>query len=89
MLAGLGVEWTERTSGDSRKMRSRGKKRNRSAAALSHETTWVACDTCGKWRRLPPGVRLAEDEAELKWHCAQNTYDPSRQSCEAEEEPWG
>ena len=89
VLAGLGVEWTERTSGDSRKMRSRGKKRNRSAAALSHETTWVACDSCGKWRRLPPGVRLDEDEAELKWHCAQNIHDPLRQSCDAEEEPWG
>ena len=28
-----------------------------------HETNWVACDACGKWRKLPPGVRLEEEQA--------------------------
>ena len=88
VLAGLGTEWTERTSGDGRKLRSRGKKRDRAPAAARSETTWVACDACGKWRRLPPGVRLSDEQASLKWRCEQNKWDPSRQSCAAAEEPW-
>ena len=88
VLSGFGTEWTERTSGDGRKQRSRGKKRDRKAAVARHETMWVACDLCGKWRKLPPGMRLEDDKAAQKWYCQQNVGDPLRQSCEAEEEPW-
>ena len=88
VLAGLGSEWTECTTGDGRKMRSRGKKRDRRAVAPRHETTWVACDSCGKWRRLPLGVRLPDEEAGGKWHCRMNVWDPLRKSCKAAEEPW-
>ena len=48
----------------------------------------VQCAACGKWRRLPPGVRLSDEQASLKWRCEQNKWDPSRQSCAAAEEPW-
>ena len=67
-------------------MRSRGKKRDREKAVPRHETTWVACDACGKWRKLPPGVTLPDDQA--KWRCKQNVWDKARQSCKAPEEPW-
>ena len=88
VLAGAGDEWTERTSGDGRKMRSRGKKRDRPKAVAQHETTWVACDACGKWRKLPPGVQLEAEQAASKWRCKNNVWDPQRQSCAAPEEPW-
>ena len=87
-LEGLGTEWNERTTGDGRKMRSRGKKRDRQPAVSKHETTWVACDKCGKWRKLPPGVRLPEEQASSKWQCKQNVWDKKRAKCSAAEEPW-
>ena len=87
-MASYGVDWTEVTSGDGRKMRSRSKKRNREKVLPRHETMWVACDRCGKWRRLPPGVTLSEDEANARWRCEQNVGDPERRSCDAPEEPW-
>ena len=87
-LAGLGSVWSEVTTGDTRKTRSAGKKRDRVPTTSKHETTWVACDACGKWRRLPPGLGLSRDEASGQWRCEQNVWDPERQSCEAEEEPW-
>ncbi|EOD11907.1 transcriptional regulator, Sir2 family [Emiliania huxleyi CCMP1516] len=55
---------------------------------LTGGTTWVACDACGKWRRLPAGVALDEEEASARWWCRQNVWDPTRATCEAEEEPW-
>ena len=38
-------------------------------AALPAEpppSSWVACDRCGKWRRLPAALDDAEGE---KWYC--------------------
>ena len=88
VLLGLGVDWTERTTGDGRKLRRRGKKRNRAAPASKHETMWVGCDVCGKWRKLPPGVKLPEEKANAKWQCNQNQWDAERNTCDAPEEPW-
>ena len=93
-LRGLGTEWTERTSGDITRndgrsgTRGRGKKRDRQRAVPQHETNWVACDACGKWRKLPPGVQLEAEQAASKWRCKNNVWDPQRQSCAAPEEPW-
>ena len=53
-----------------------------------HETNWVACDACGKWRKLPPGVRLEGEQAAGRWLCKHNVWDRKRQSCKAAEEPW-
>ena len=53
-----------------------------------HETNWVACDSCGKWRKLPPGVRLEEEQASSRWLCKHNVWDRKRNSCKAAEEPW-
>ena len=93
-LRGLGTEWTERTSGDITRndgrsgTRGRGKKRDRPRAVPQHETNWVACDACGKWRKLPPGVRLEGEQAAGRWLCKHNVWDRKRQSCKAAEEPW-
>ena len=87
-------EWREVTtggqaeSGAGRRSNRRGKKRDRPKAAPRHETMWVACDACGKWRRLAPGVVLPSEELQGKWRCKQNIWDRARQSCDAEEEPW-
>ena len=45
---------------------------------------WVACDECGKWRRVPEAVvaGLGDDD---KWHCSDNP-DRAFASCKVEEE---
>lgn len=55
-------------------------------AAPVEKFTWVACDACEKWRKLPATV----DEHELpeNWTCADNIWDPAHASCDAEEEQW-
>ena len=47
---------------------------------------WVCCDTCGKWRKLPSGSALPEDDA--PWHCSMNP-DNLHDTCDAEEEEEG
>ena len=81
-------EWAERTTGDGKKLRGRAKKRDRQAAVSAHETTWVGCDKCGKWRKLPAGVALPNEAASARWTCKQNKWDPARNKCSAPEEPW-
>ena len=89
VLADRGKVWREVSAGgevDVSRRGRRGKKRDREKSVPLHETSWVACDLCGKWRRLPPGTPVpAADE---KWRCADNVGDPARRSCKAEEEPW-
>ena len=45
---------------------------------------WIACDACGKWRRVPASLAgaLGKDQ---KWTCAQNPR-PAFASCDAPEE---
>jgi NAD-dependent SIR2 family protein deacetylase len=88
VIDSYGSGWTEETTGNERKMRARGKKRDRDKPVPRHETTWVACDACGKWRKLPPGVVLPDEAANSKWQCRQNVWDPARRSCDVPEEPW-
>nr|XP_033805485.1 MORC family CW-type zinc finger protein 3 [Geotrypetes seraphini] len=46
------------------------------------DQTWVQCDTCLKWRKLPDGIlKLPE-----KWHCYMNP-DPQFRNCNEPEEP--
>ena len=47
---------------------------------------WVNCDSCGKWRILPPDISAEEVEAlPDEWTCADNTWDLERSNCNAEE----
>lgn len=50
----------------------------------SNEPVWVQCNTCDKWRSLPPSVNPAE--LPDIWTCDLNVYDPDRNSCTAPEE---
>jgi len=52
----------------------------------SHNSTWVECDKCKKWRRL----RGVVDEKKLpsKWYCTMNKNDPERNRCSAPEEEY-
>mmetsp|Transcript_4763 Transcript_4763/g.19070 ORF Transcript_4763/g.19070 Transcript_4763/m.19070 type:complete len:1137 (-) Transcript_4763:249-3659(-) len=49
------------------------------------ETCWVACDACGKWRRL---LLTDEEKQQLPelWYCRLNASDPRRSTCDAPEE---
>ena len=88
VLRDRGVAWQEVTKGgegqSSRGRRS--KKRGRAVEVPLHQVTWVACDACGKWRRLPPGTPAPP--ADERWRCEDNAGDPARRACRVAEEPW-
>ncbi|XP_029459345.1 MORC family CW-type zinc finger protein 3 isoform X2 [Rhinatrema bivittatum] len=46
------------------------------------DQTWVQCDTCLKWRKLPDGIQKLPE----KWHCYMNP-DPQFRDCSEPEEP--
>nr|XP_020030303.1 MORC family CW-type zinc finger protein 3 isoform X2 [Castor canadensis] len=46
------------------------------------DQTWVQCDSCLKWRKLPDGI----DQLPEKWYCSNNP-DPQFRNCEVPEEP--
>jgi hypothetical protein len=46
--------------------------------------SWVQCERCDKWRKLPPHVSV--DKLPEKWFCHMNQWDPNRASCSAEQE---
>ena len=60
--------------------------RNGGAVAQEAEDEWVACDLCGKWRKLPSGCS-APSATDVEWTCSMNP-DAARASCDADEEQW-
>ncbi|NXT78260.1 MORC3 protein, partial [Zapornia atra] len=46
------------------------------------DQTWVQCDACLKWRKLPDGI----DHLPEKWYCSLNP-DPQFRNCNVPEEP--
>ncbi|XP_075767763.1 MORC family CW-type zinc finger protein 3 isoform X1 [Pelodiscus sinensis] len=46
------------------------------------DQTWVQCDSCLKWRKLPDGIDRLPD----KWYCSLNP-DPQFRNCSVPEEP--
>lgn len=42
------------------------------------EEQWAQCDDCGTWRKVPADVFLP-----TRWTCADNVWDPKRDSCTA------
>ena len=85
-LASTGIDATvakpPRKSLTPRDRKNLGKKdKSKVESAPAH---WVACDQCGKWRKLPGSV----DASTLpdKWYCSMNQWDSLRNSCSVEEE---
>lgn len=50
------------------------------------EPVWVQCNTCDKWRSLPSTVD--PDKLPDIWTCDLNTYDLTRNNCDAPEESY-
>ncbi|XP_010634882.1 MORC family CW-type zinc finger protein 3 isoform X1 [Fukomys damarensis] len=46
------------------------------------DQTWVQCDSCLKWRKLPDGIEQLPE----KWYCSNNP-DPQFRNCDVPEEP--
>ncbi|KAM4681717.1 MORC family CW-type zinc finger protein 3 isoform 2-T2 [Amazona ochrocephala] len=46
------------------------------------DQTWVQCDSCLKWRKLPDGIEHLPE----KWYCSLNP-DPQFRNCDVPEEP--
>jgi hypothetical protein len=78
---GAGAEEEE---GSPRRSGARGSRGGKSAGAAADEAKWVACDLCGRWRRLPSTVNM--DSLPEQWFCEMNIWDPLRNSCQADEE---
>ena len=49
---------------------------------MADEVTWVQCEACDKWRKLP---LLAPDQVPDEWYCSMN-QDPLHDSCDVPEE---
>ena len=45
---------------------------------------WVECSSCGKWRKVPPSIKV-ESLPEI-WTCSQNNWDPSFARCSVPQE---
>lgn len=58
-----------------------GKKTIFTEHASGSQEQWGQCDSCSRWRRLPPDVLLPP-----KWTCSDNIWDPDRCSCSAPDE---
>ncbi|KAH9255766.1 hypothetical protein BASA81_006160 [Batrachochytrium salamandrivorans] len=53
------------------------------AATALAAVTWVQCDTCQKWRKLPPNMEDALGEV---WTCNMNKWAPNGGSCDDPED---
>lgn len=62
-----------------------GKQKSGKVETSESNETWVQCDACSKWRKLPSGAGSPDDN--LAWFCSMNR-DVRRQSCSAPEENW-
>ena len=48
--------------------------------------TWVACNHCGKWRRIIVDTDDSPPAENVPWTCSMNIADPERNTCDADEE---
>lgn len=48
-------------------------------------SSWICCDKCQKWRRIPDHVPVPDGEVE--WTCDMNTWDSVYNQCWVQEEP--
>ena len=58
-------------------------------SVVVEKSGWVACDLCGKWRKVPPSINLAELTS-TSWTCRMNSWDAAlaAAACSAAEESW-
>ncbi|GLJ49570.1 hypothetical protein SUGI_1051320 [Cryptomeria japonica] len=61
------------------------RRKHKSSTMNESDETWVQCDACSKWRKLPSGSGRPDDS--LAWFCSMNR-DVLRQNCSAPEENW-
>uniref|UniRef100_A0A061QW72 CW-type domain-containing protein n=1 Tax=Tetraselmis sp. GSL018 TaxID=582737 RepID=A0A061QW72_9CHLO len=71
-------------SGDPSKRRNGRGDFSDNEATAEVEDIWAQCELCNKWRRLPPGSVVQEDEP---WFCSMN-MDRQRNRCEVPEEAY-
>jgi hypothetical protein len=55
----------------------------RDEASSTTTASWICCDACSKWRRVPRGIPLPN--AEVEWRCELNTWDRFNQCSISEE----
>jgi hypothetical protein len=61
------------------------KNKKKDAAKESEENeNWVQCDSCQKWRLLPPHADM--ESLPDTWYCELNIYDDRRNNCNAKEQ---
>jgi [histone H3]-lysine4 N-trimethyltransferase ATXR3 len=49
-------------------------------------STWIQCEQCQKWRRVP--WHVDRDTLPEKFVCSDNKWNPSAQSCDSPEDDW-
>ncbi|RWR95776.1 F-box-like protein [Cinnamomum micranthum f. kanehirae] len=64
--------------------KSLGKRMNNAKVVSEVNETWVQCDACSKWRKLPERVI---PDITAAWFCNMNS-DPFHQSCAIPQESW-
>ncbi|KAM1703202.1 hypothetical protein TB2_027981 [Malus domestica] len=73
----------EGASNEASKSSSKRRPMKVNADKYDYNDSWVQCDACHKWRKLPASIADASEA----WFCSMNA-DPFYQSCSVPEEAW-
>ena len=68
-----------------RKKKRQEMKQEKEKIQCVKKDSWVQCEVCDKWRKLPLGVPSVD--VPINFRCHLNRWDRAHQSCDAEEEP--
>lgn len=66
------------------KIKEKGIRGRKPSPATLVAAQWVACDACGKWRRLPKNI--TSDQLPEIWTCEMSSWDTQRNTCQSPEE---
>lgn len=78
------VSWQQQAGKSHGLSNSHKRPRKVTADKYDYKDSWVQCDACHKWRKLPASSIA---HASAAWFCSMNA-DPSYQSCSIPEESW-